>query len=190
MPFIGLAEKEGFYFRRPKRIPKGRIGLSAHTSNLFIDYLIQILSLKTEFFPHSDWKVTEPFHQALRESFKSLARTLGYLDVSIHKQGKGIDAVISSLQESATQVENLSTVAKTTSSTTFQKLSEKKQDERAPLQNAEILIVYLSFSMYLQTKCVILAASKAFMFTHPEAMALVEKACGRRGLLVPCPSWP
>ncbi|KAI8108763.1 hypothetical protein M9435_005180 [Picochlorum sp. BPE23] len=182
MPFIGLAEKEVFYFRRPKRIPKGRIGLSAHTSNLFIDYLIQILSLKTEFFPHSDWKVTESFHQALRESFKSLARTLGYLDVSIHKQGKGIDAVISSLQESATQVENLSTVAKTILDN-FQKLSEKKQDKRAPLQNAEILIVYLSFSMYLQTKCVILAASKAFMFTHPEAMALVEKHVGEEDFL-------
>jgi len=104
------------------------------------------------------------------------------LDVSIHKQGKGIDAVISSLQESATQVENLSTVAKTILDN-FQKLSEKKQDKRAPLQNAEILIVYLSFSMYLQTKCVILAASKAFMFTHPEAMALVEKHVGEEDFL-------
>lgn len=181
-PFIGLAEKEVFYFRRPKRIPKGRIDVSAHTSNLFIDYLIQILSLKMEFFPHGDWKVTRPFSQALGEVFTSLAKTLEYLDISIHKQGKGIDNVISSMEESLGQVENLSTVAKTILDS-FQKLSEKKQDGRAPLQNAEILIVYLSFSMYLQTKCIVLAASKAFMFTNPEAMALVEKHVGAEDFL-------
>lgn len=181
-PFIGLAEKEVFYFRRPKRIPKGRIDISAHTSNLLIDYVIQILALKAEFFPRSDWKVNKPFYQALRKSFSSLAQTLQYLDVSIHKQGKRIDMVISSLQESATHVEHFATVAKTILDT-FQKLSEKKQDKRAPLQNAEILIVYLSFSMYLQTKCIILAASKAFMFTHPEAMAMVEKYMGAEDFL-------
>lgn len=174
IPLIGLAEKEVFYFRHPKQIPKGRIDVSAHTSNLYIDYMLQLLTLKLEFFPHSAWKVPGPFHGALTKAFTSLAQTLRYLEVPVHTQGKGIDMVISSLQEAATHVEYLSTAAKTILQN-FWIPSERIQDKLAPLQNAEILVVYLSFSMYLQTKIIIMAASKAFMFTNPEAAAMVEK---------------
>ena len=174
IPLIGLAEKEVFYFRHPKKIPKGRIDVAARTISLFISYMLHLLSLKLEHHPQSDWKVPRPFHEALTKAFRSLAQTLKYLEAPIHTQGKGVDVVLSSLQEAATHVEGLSMAAKAILES-FQSRSEGKQDARAPLQNAEIVVVYLSFSLYLQLKTILLAACKAFMFTSPEAMAKVEK---------------
>eukprot|EP00890_Picochlorum_soloecismus_P006273 jgi/Picsp_1/6647/NSC_03990-R1_---NA--- len=174
IPIIGLAEKEVIYLRRPKQIPKGRIDVAARTINLFISYMLQILSVKLEHHPQSDWKVLRPYHEALTKAFRSLAQSLKYLDSSIHTQGKGTDMVISSLQEAATHVEGLATAAKTILQN-FQTLSEGKQDARAPLQNAEIVVVYLGFTLYLQLKIIVLAACEAFVFTNPEAMAMVEK---------------
>jgi hypothetical protein len=177
IPLIGLAEKEVFYFRQPKQIPKGRIDVSAHTSNLFIDYMLQFLILKMEFFPHSDWRVPRPFHEALERALTSLSQTLRYLSVPVHTQGKGIDAVISSLQETSKHVEHLCTSAKAILQN-FRTTVGGTTDVLSPLQNAEIIAIYLTFSMYLQTKIIIQAASQAFMFINVEAVTMVEKHVG------------
>ena len=180
--FIGPAEKETFYFRKPKKIPKGRISKSIYCQNLFMDYIAQILSLKMEFFPQGPWKVTKPFHDALQSSFVGLAKCMALLDYSVHRQGKRIEDVLESLEASCKHVESLAKLAKEmleVSST----MSPETQDLRAPLQNAEILLVYLCMDMYLQTKAMIYSASQSFMFTDTEAMNTVEEAIQKKDFL-------
>lgn len=180
--FIGPAEKESFYFRKPKKIPKGRISKSIHCHNLFLDYVAQVLSLSMEFFPQGPWKVSPQFYDMLMASFMSIAKLMASLDISVHKQGEMIDDVLESLEDSCKNVEALAKLAKDVLDT-FCSLSPETQDLRAPLQNAEILIVYLCMAMYLQSKGMIYAASQSFMFTNPEAMGKIELAMRKKDFL-------
>ncbi len=180
--FIGPAEKETFYFRKPKRIPKGRIGKSIYCQNLFLDYMAQILSLKMEFFPEGPWKVTQTFYGSLHSSFVGLAGCLSLLDTAVHKQGEGIDHVLESLEDICKHVESLVKVAKDMLDLS-DTMSSEALDKRAPLQNAEILIVYLCMAMYLQAKSMIYSASQSFMFTDADAIAKVEQAMQKKDFL-------
>lgn len=177
--FVSPAEKETFYLRKPKQIPKGRISGSIYSYNIFLDYVAQILSLKMEFFPNCPWKVTTQFYDSITASLSSMAKSMALLDRSVHKQGEHIDEVLESMEESCSNVESLVNLASEMLES-FSAMSSETQDRRAPLQNAEILLVYLHMAMYLQSKAVILAASKSFMFTNPSAMEKVEKEMDKK----------
>ena len=173
--FVGPAEKETFYFRKPKKIPSGRITKSLHGQNIFIDYMYQIICLKMEFFPQSRWKISKPLYDALKSFYQETAKTMHLLDVSVHKQGKQIDVVLDALKRSSKEAENLIILSREAMKA-FEKLSAESQDEVAPMQNAEMLLVYTTLSIYLQTKSLVAAAAQSFMFTDPDSLAKVDNA--------------
>ena len=200
--FIGPAENESMIFRRPRMIPKGHLTRSIHASNIFIDYIIQVLSLKMEFFPQAAWKVKPDMYEAISSSFAGIAKVLDLMDGIIHlrntKRNDGgletadathamgamgaIDDMIDALDAAARSIERLTVLSRETLES-FVQLSTGVQDMRAPLQNAEILVVYLSLSMFMQAKAVLLASSNSFLFNNPDAQRKIEDAVNRRDFL-------
>ena len=184
--FIVPAENESRIFHRPRMIPKGHLVKSIYASNILIDYIIQVLSLKMEFFPQTSWKVRPDMYEAISSSFRGIAKVLGLMDGVIHVKVRGnhqaIDDVISAMDEASSSIERLTTLSKETLES-FSELSTGVQDMRAPLQNAEILVVYLCLSMLLQIQGMLLAASHSFLFTDPEAQMKIEEAINRQQFL-------
>ncbi len=184
--FIGPAENESMLFRRPRMIPKGHLTKSIYASNILIDYIIQLLSLKMEFFPQTSWKVSHRMYEAISSSFCGIARVLGLMDGVIHLHARGsnkaIDDIVDALEQASSSIERLTLLSKETLES-FSELSTGVQDMRAPLQNAEILVVYLSLSMLLQSRGMLLAASKSFLFSDPEAQKRIEDAINRLGFM-------
>lgn len=179
--FIGPAENESMLFRRPRMIPKGHLTNSIYASNILIDYIIQVLSLKMEFFPQASWKVNHDMYMAISSSFRGIAKVLGLMDGVIHQHSggnKAIDDIVDALDQASLRIERLTILSKETLES-FSELSTGVQDMRAPLQNAEILVVYLSLSMLLQSRGLLLAASKSFLFGDPEAQKRMEDAISR-----------
>ena len=172
---IGPAEQEYLLFRLPHGIPKGRIIPSIDASQLLIDFIVQIIALKLDFFPGEPWKLPEKLHNALLHTFRELASSLGHLDVAVHKGGKTIDIAIQRLADAEKSVEDLIKLA-------YQMLDDLdhipkgEKQSIGPLNNAEILLVYVSISMFQQIKSVIYASSRAFMFRHQTAMSQAEDA--------------
>jgi hypothetical protein len=180
--FIGPAENESMLFRRPRMIPKGHLVKSITASNILIDYIIQVLSLKMEFFPQTCWKVNNNMYEAISSSFRGIAKVLGLMDGVIHMhvrgRNKAIDDIVVALDEASSNIERLSMLSKETLES-FSELSTGVQDMRAPLQNAEILVVYLSLSMLFQSRGMLLAASNSFLHGDPEAQKRIEEAINR-----------
>ena len=181
--FIGPAENELMLFRRPRMIPKGHLIKSIYASNILIDYIIQVLSLKMEFFPQACWKVNPDMYEAISSSFRGIAKVLGLMEGVIHRHDGGIsqaiDDIADALDQASLNIERLTMLSKETLES-FSELSTGVQDMRAPLQNAEILVVYLSLSMLLQSRGMVLAASNSFLFGDPDAQKRIEDAINRQ----------
>lgn len=172
---IGPAEKESLLFRLPHRIPKGKITPSIDASQLLIDFIVQVLALKLDFFPGEPWKLPEKLYDALVHTFRELASSLDHLDTAVHKGGKTIEIAIRCLFDAEKSVENLIKLA-------YQLLDDldhlpaDEQQNPVPLNNVEILLVYISISMFQQIKSVIYASSSAFMFTDETAISQAQDA--------------
>jgi hypothetical protein len=130
-------------------------------------------------------------YEAISSSFAGIAKVLDLMDGIIHLRkdrrnsttnANGLDDMIDALDAAAESIERLTILSRDTLES-FSQLSTGVQDMRAPLQNAEILVVYLSLSMFMQAKGVLLAASKSFLFADPEAQQRIEDAVNRRDFL-------
>jgi len=191
--FIKPAENESMILRRPRMIPRGHLTRSIHASNIFIDYIIQVLSVKMEFFPQANWKVKPDMYEAISSSFAGIAKVLDLMEGIIHlpKKPRGtstsssstsIDNMIDALDVAAGSIERLTVLSRDTLESCSHR-STGAHDSRAPLQNDEILVVYLCLNMFMQAKAILLAASKSFLFTNPEAQQKIEDAVNRRDFL-------
>lgn len=176
---IGPAEQESLLFRVPHRIPKGRITPSIDASHLLIDFIVQILALKLDFYPGEPWKLPEKLYDALIHTFHELASSLDQLDAAAHKGGNTIEIAIQRLFDAEKSVEDLIKL----SYQMLEDLDHLPPDEQQILSNAEILLVYISISMFQQIKSVIYASSRAFMFTHATATSQAEDAANAEDFL-------
>ena len=169
--FIGPAEDENLLFRTPHRIPKGRIALAIDASNFLLDFVVQILAIKLDFFPSEAWKLPSRLYYALLRAISAFAVSLDQLDIVVHKGGQNIESAIQSLSDAEKAAADFIKIS-------YQMLYDfhhlPPEADNPCLKNAELLLVYVTISMFQQIKSVFYAASKAFMLSHPTAESLAE----------------
>lgn len=169
--FIGPAEDENLLFRTPRRIPKGRIALAITASNFLLDFVVQILAIKLDFFPSEPWKLPATLYNAMLRAISAFAISLDQLDIAVHQGGRTMESSVQSLSEADETVADFIKISYRMLHDFYQLPPEA---DNPCLKNAELLLVYVFISMFQQIKSVFYAASKAFMFDCSKAECLAE----------------